>query len=342
MRKQYTFILILFLLLLREHCFSQDLTFSQFYEQPLLRNPALAGIFTGDIRVSAAYRDQWASVTVPFRTTALSIEHKFPVGKANDNLTIGTQFTEDAAGDIRLKRTQLLPAINFHKSLSDEKDTYLSLAFMGGPTFSQFDPTQIKLGDQYQGGSYNPSNPTSQLIKYSGYSYWDLATGLCFSTTFNEETRFYIAAGYSHFTKPVIRSVTGNVENFLFPKLTFNVGINGPVSDRARMIAFADYFSQNGSRQLLGGFLYGIDVEKYYDEQPFTFYMGSFMRWGDALIPVIKMDFSHITLGISYDVNISKLKVVSNSRGGLELTASYTGFLKIRNSTLDKLRCVKF
>jgi len=321
---------------------AQDLTFSQFYEQPLLRNPALSGVFTGDLRVAAAYRDQWSSFTIPFRTAALSIENKIPVGKANDVFTIAGQFSLDAAGDIQLKRTQLLPALCFHKSLSDEKDTYLSIAFMGGPVFSQFDPTLLKFGDQYVGGSYSSSNASLQPIKGNGYTYWDLNTGICFSTAFNEEGRMYIGASLSHVNNPVIHSVTGTIDNFLMPKYTFNFGINTPVSNTARIIAFADYFAQNGHRQLLGGLLYGWDIQQYYDTSPFTFYIGSFVRWNDAIIPVVKMDMNHLTIGISYDANYSKLNTVSNWRGGLEVTASYTGFLKVRNSTLDKVRCVKF
>src|SRR5476651_307448 len=165
MKKVFT----LFILLLPViFCHAQDLTFSQFYEQPLLRNPALAGVFNGDLRVSMAYRDQWGSITVPFRTTSLSIEHKIPIGQHNDVLTIGSQMTMDGAGDIRLKRTALLPVINFHKSLDDEKDTYLSLAFMGGPVSSQFDATQLKFGDQYVGGSYSASNSSAQTISNTG------------------------------------------------------------------------------------------------------------------------------------------------------------------------------
>ena len=34
----------------------QDFTFSQFQEMPLLRNPAIAGLFAGDIRIQSAYR----------------------------------------------------------------------------------------------------------------------------------------------------------------------------------------------------------------------------------------------------------------------------------------------
>ncbi len=63
--------------------FCQDIHFSQFFETPLLRNPALAGIFTGDLRVQALYRTQWNSVTVPYQTGSLNAEYKLPMG-SND------------------------------------------------------------------------------------------------------------------------------------------------------------------------------------------------------------------------------------------------------------------
>ena len=338
MKKFYTLVMMI---CIHQICMAQDFTFSQFYEQPLLRNPALSGLFNGDIRVSTAYRDQWGSITVPYRTTALSIEHKIPIGKHDDVLTAGLQMSMDGAGDIRLKRTQLLPAINFHKSLNAERDTYLSLAFMGGPVTSQFDASQLKLGDQYRDG-YSSSNASAQPILNNGYSYWDLSTGLCFSTVFENQTKFYVAAGLSHFTRPTIHSVTTTEASFLAPKLSLNIGTNGKAGDRGHFIAFADYYSQNGNHQLLGGVMYGMDLTEYDSEEPATIYAGSFLRWGDALIPVIKMDFNHMSIGVSYDANVSKLNVASNWRGGLELTASYRGFLKIRNSTLDRVRCVRF
>ena len=334
--------LLLLSLVLFHFCEAQDFTFSQFFEQPLLRNPALAGVFIGDIRVSMAYRDQWGSISVPFRTTSLSIEHKIPLGEHDDVLTIGTQMTMDGAGDIRLKRTQLLPVINFHKSLDQEKDTYLSLAFMGGPVSSQFDPSQLKFGDQYIAGSYSASNTSAQPLSAAGYHYWDMSTGLCFSTMFNNGARMYVAGGLSHFIKPTIHSLTTTVADFLAQKWTMNIGVNGVMGERGRFIGFADYLSQGGNRQLLAGALLGLEINQFDHEETPVFYIGSFIRWGDALIPVVKMDFNSMTIGISYDVNISKLNVVSNWRGGLELTATYRGFLKIRNSTLDRVRCVRF
>jgi len=336
-------ILIILFLFLALQSSSQDFTFSQFYEQPLLRNPALAGIYNGDLRISMQYRDQWGAITVPFRTASLSLENKISVGKKDDFLTMGAQMSMDGAGDIRLKRTQILPAVNYHKSLSGNKDSYLSLAFMGGPVFSQFDPTQIKFGDQYRAGSFISSNSTMQVLSGIGYNYWDLSTGISYTTEMNKGLRFYVAAGISHVNKPVIKSLATTIDDAIMPKYSFNIGLNGKINDKDYITAFVDYFSQNGSRQIIGGVLYGLSTTtNYVSEEPNIFYLGSFVRWGDAVIPVVKMSFNHMTIGVSYDVNISALKTSSNWRGGLELSMSYTNFLKIRSTSADHMRCIRF
>src|SRR5687768_17400330 len=91
------------ILLMLSACFSlqaQDINFSQFYELPLLRNPALAGFYNGDIRVTTGFRSQWGSVSVPYQTSALGVETKFGLGEAsNDYLSVGVQVTNDLAGD---------------------------------------------------------------------------------------------------------------------------------------------------------------------------------------------------------------------------------------------------
>src|SRR5687768_8740446 len=52
---------------------AQDLHFSQFLEHPSLLNPALTGA-TGHIRASASFKDQWRSVTTPYRTMGATLE----------------------------------------------------------------------------------------------------------------------------------------------------------------------------------------------------------------------------------------------------------------------------
>src|SRR5690348_12595866 len=87
---------------------AQDIHFSQFFETPLLRNPALAGIFTGDYRVQMVYRDQWRTVTNGYKTGSLNGEYKFPIGKADDFLTFGGQFLFDRAGTAALTQISVL------------------------------------------------------------------------------------------------------------------------------------------------------------------------------------------------------------------------------------------
>src|SRR5579862_4264405 len=76
--KSIKFVLYFAILGIAGPCFTQDLHFSQFFEAPLLRNPSLAGIFTGDYRVQGVYRDQWNSVTDGYRTGSFNAEYKMP------------------------------------------------------------------------------------------------------------------------------------------------------------------------------------------------------------------------------------------------------------------------
>ena len=77
--KKITTILTCFII--HSSLIAQDLNFSQFYMLPLLRNPGIAGVFEGDLRISGAYRNQWQSVTTPFRSGAMSVEYKIPFFK---------------------------------------------------------------------------------------------------------------------------------------------------------------------------------------------------------------------------------------------------------------------
>lgn len=324
---------------------AQDLTFSQFYEQPLLRNPALAGVFNGDIRVKASFRSQWASITVPFQTGALSTELKMPINNASgDWVTLGLQIAHDVAGDARLKRTALLPVVNYHKNIGGDANTYLSLAFMGGPVNTQFDPTQLKWDDQFVGGAFNPSNPTGQVFNNTGYTYWDLSTGLSFTSSLSDETRFYVGAACFHINNPKLNYYSNNGEfSVLGRKYVVNGGLTTQVSDNNRIQVYADYFNQSGTSQFLAGMLYSTELlNRYSDNKTINLNLGAFFRWNDAIIPVIGMDYLDFSLGLSYDVNVSRLKAASQLQGGFELSLTYRGGLNRRNSALDAVRCIRF
>jgi type IX secretion system PorP/SprF family membrane protein len=319
---------------------AQDFAFSQFYEMPLLRNPALAGVFDGDVRVSGVFRNQWQSVTVPFQTSAASVEMKFPTRQKDDWITGALQVTYDVAGDIQMKRAQLLPVINYHKFIGGAYDSYLSVAFMGGRVNSQFDPTKLRLDEQFVDGSFNPNNPIEQVFSRTGMAYWDLSTGITYNSGFGANGRYYIGAGLFHVNQPKIGFYTANDGVVLNRKWAFNAGLSAPTSDNNNIVLFADYFKQGSYNQMLGGVLYGVDIETHYDDDyKLAVYLGGMYRWNDAFIPVMKLDVYKLGIGLSYDMNVSKLKTASQFRGGFELTLNYKTKLTNRSADADKVRC---
>src|SRR6476620_8832720 len=154
-----------------ENSYSQDIHFSQFFEAPLLRNPSLAGIFTGDIRVQAVYRDQWNSVTNAYRTGSLNAEYKMPIGRANDFITTGLQILYDRAGTVCWVSTHILPALNYHKSLSVDRNSYLSLGFMGGLVNRHFDRSKMTTNSTYDGLG------DGETLTQTNYTYIDGTVG---------------------------------------------------------------------------------------------------------------------------------------------------------------------
>jgi type IX secretion system PorP/SprF family membrane protein len=316
---------------------SQDINFSQFYELPLLRNPALAGLFTGDLRITSAFRNQWGSVTVPYRTQALGAELKFGISSV-DYLAIGVQITNDVAGDSKLGKTAIMPTLTFHKSVNGDKDTYISVGFSGGPVQQRFDPSKLTFDDQFISGSYSATNPTRQTFTNTNITYYDASVGLLFSSVFGNDVKYYLGASYFHFTQPKVAFSAAN-DVRLNTKLMFNGGLAIPTSDMDKVILYTDVFSQGGSTQTQGGLMFKHDVVQEDVDDAFSLSAGAFVRWNDAVMPLLKLDYYNLALGLTYDVNISKLRSASNSRGGFELTASYRTFLNIRNSSAAAVRC---
>lgn len=335
---------ILFFLQCAIDSHAQDIHFSQFYDQPLLRNPALAGIFTGDIRFIAAYRNQWQSVTDPYRTFCLSSEVKLPANflGADDDFTLGLQLTNDIAGTSKFSKTQVLPTLNFHKSLSSEKNSYLSAAIMGGFVQQRFDPTKLILNDQFftnADGSFSIAPTSRQTFDNTTLTYAELSAGISYSSELGNGADYYIGLGVFNLTKPKLFYDGNQIK--LNPKFALNFGLSAPTSDADEFIFYGDYFKQGGHSTLQAGFMFGHDFE--IDEGDRKGIRGGlFYRMNDAITPVVQLELSKFTIGASYDANISKLVKASQYREGIEITLSYKTFLNIRNPDLQRTRCPKF
>ncbi|HSC39023.1 MAG TPA: PorP/SprF family type IX secretion system membrane protein, partial [Chitinophagaceae bacterium] len=205
---------------------AQDLHFSQFFEAPLLRNPSLAGIFNGDVRVQMVYRDQWNSFTNAYKTGSLNAEYKAPVGRGDDFLTIGLQLLYDKAGTVGLTTTQVMPALNYHKSLSGNKRTYLSVGFMGGLVGKSIDRSKVTTNSQFDGTAFNPALADGETFTVPKYNYFDGAFGASFNSAFgaDDANSYFIGVAYHHFNRPHT-SFYRTATDALNPKYVFSGGL---------------------------------------------------------------------------------------------------------------------
>jgi type IX secretion system PorP/SprF family membrane protein len=336
---------ILFLLLILASCagdvrlMAQDLHFSQFYEAPLLRNPSLAGLFEGDVRVQTVYRSQWNSVAFPYQTGSVNADYKFSVGKGDDFMTAGVQTMFDRAGTLALSTIQMMPAVNFHKSLSQTRSSYLSLGFMGGPVSRSLDRSKITTNNQFDGFAYNGSLPDGEVFS-SNYTYLDLNVGMSYNTTVGAQGQhlFFVGLAYHHFNKPV-NSFYRNITHL--PKWVLSGGFKLNMNPWSYITFTGDYTRQYPYQEFVAGAMYSRKIGD--DDVPtYTIHGGLYMRYKDAVIPVIKLDWRPFSLAFSYDVNISSLAVASAGRGGVEVSLSYIAFVNKDNSTRDKVKCPKF
>jgi len=319
---------------------AQDIHFSQFYEAPLLRNPALAGVFTGDYRISTIFRDQWNSFNNAYRTGSLSGEYKWAIGHANDYLTTGLEVLYDKAGTAALTTTEIMPALNYHKSLSATKPMYLAVGFMGGVVQKMLDMSKVTTNSQYNGTAYDPALPTGETIVTPNVHYLDGALGISFNTAFGRDYKntLYLGAAYFHLNRPR-NSFYQNPTIELDPKVVISAGVHTIINDYLGFTIEADHSQQGSAHETIGGVMLTYKLGDDPDNANYTFSLGSYLRWGDAIIPVVRMQSGAFTAGLSYDVNISTLGTVSQGRGGFELSLSYIGLLEHEN---PRYLCPKF
>ena len=345
MKKFILISLLTSLLLAGNICFveAQDIHFSQIFETPLLRNPALAGLFSGDIRVQTVYRSQWNSVTNAYSTSSANVEYKLPVSKSTDYVTIGGQVLYDKAGTVDLTSTHILPAINYHKSLSAARSMYLSMAVMGGYVQRSIDRSKITTNSQFNGNAYDPNMATGETFSKSSYSYFDGIAGLSFNTQLGENTdnNMFVGIAYHHFNKSKKVSFYSDYKMELMPKWVASGGLRMSTTDYSFITIEADYTTQGLNREIIGGVMYSQKLDDP-DNPKYIIHGGAYMRLNDAIIPVLKVESKPIAVAVSYDVNISGLKKVSTGRGGFEISLIFQKFLEKYNSSSDATRCPKF
>jgi type IX secretion system PorP/SprF family membrane protein len=310
--------------------FAQDIHFSQFDETQLQLNPADAGV-QHDIRVITNYKNQWQSVGSPYKTYALSGDMRLLKSKKH-HMGLGLDFFSDKSGDADLKSTQFNLSLSGIINVND--NSVISGGIMTGLAQRSIDLSGLEWGDQYNGSAYNPALPTGETATANSFNFVDLGGGVQYSfgnsemyISANNARKVNIGVSVFHPHSPSY-SFYGDKTEILHTKWVFHgdaaIGVKN-----TNLVLKPSYiiFLQGGTKEITPGltFQYILQEGSKYtgNKKPCAFSLGGYYRVEDAFIGIAKFEYANYAIGFSYDVNLSKLKTVSKTRGGFEISLRF-------------------
>ena len=156
---------------------AQDLHFSQYYNAPLLVNPANTGFNPDyDFRLGGNYRTQWATVGNPYKTMNLWGDTKLFTNRFEDGwVGMGLSILKDAAGAGSLTATSGYATIAYHQLLG--YNSLLSGGFGLGYVTKRIDASKLTFDDQWNGRFFDAKIPSNEPFTTNQASYLDLQMG---------------------------------------------------------------------------------------------------------------------------------------------------------------------
>jgi type IX secretion system PorP/SprF family membrane protein len=301
---------------------AQDIHFSQFHASPLNLNPAYTGFFNGDFRFSGIHRNQWKSVTVPYKTYsgAFDMNTAFPNSETN-KIGAGIVFNNDRAGDSEFGILEGALCTSFIKNIGGDSVHFITGGIQLGFVQESINYAKLTFDNQFNGDAFDPNIGINETFSDDKFIYFDLSAGV--SWLFRVNDRFNIGTGLAlfHINKPQM-SFMDDSQSKLNTKFSGNINSAIGLTENIFLLPGLLYSSQTTYRELNAG----ANVKFVLNKKPGRYtslYAGAWLRVKDAFILSTGIDYNNLNIGFSYDINTSDLKRASNGKGAYEISLAY-------------------
>lgn len=316
------YLLISFCFLCAASIKAQDPHFSQFFASPLTLNPAFTGKFDGTWRLAANHRDQWPSIPKAYVTTSASFD--FPILRKqipeSDVFGVGISGVTDASANNQLKLNYGSLSLSYHKALDEDGYNTIGAGFQGTYSSMSLDVSKLTFESMLTQNGFTDLSRREVLTNGNNQSYFDVNAGLLYSGSTNGENNYYIGASMYHINRPKVSFKDKNW--YMSGRVTIHAGGTFYLSDVVSLSTSAIHQIQNKASETTIGAALGLNANNDMDN-PTNVYIGSWIRFNDAIIPYIGLEIAGLRIGASYDVNVSSLKAATGNRGGSEISLIY-------------------
>jgi type IX secretion system PorP/SprF family membrane protein len=342
-RISYVLMCILFQVMCGLTLEAQDLHFSQWFNEPLLTNPANTGFIPdADYRLGANYRNQWSTVmSEPYRTMSIWGDAQVFRNRIQSGwLGLGGAILHDVAGASSLSTTEVYTSIAYHQMVG--YSSLLSIGFNTGWVNKRINTTNLKFPDQFDGKFFDTDVPTMVSIDQPNINYFDMQIGMNYAYFPNAKT--YVNAGFSiqHINSPQESFFTTDPVGYndhIAPRYIGFINGSFKTSDMVIINPMAYYTIQANASELVAGLNVAYNLSGDGEQQVIG---GLYDRPGDAIIPMIGFVYKNIRMMFSYDVTTSSLKQYNNGNGAYEFSIIRPGYYPEFNGDQHQSLCPSF
>ena len=311
--------------------FTQDFHFSQYNRTGIILNPAITGVFKGWERLTVVNRNQWLGANTQFMTSAATAELTLGKGYRNEKsyLGFGFMFLNDVGGDANfglrtggVTISGVIPINRLH-SLSAGLQTSFGNRVA--------DLSNLVFLSQWDGSAFDPSIVTGEEEGLASFNYLDAGLGIHYrygkmQTKVIRERDFSMESGFSvaHINKPRLR-YSNITSDRLYMKFQLYANFFFTFSEMSGLDINILQVKQSKHYETIGGVIFktrfkdASHVTK--QSQDSYFGIGTYAQSSGVIIPTITIDWGAFTLGLSYDISMSKIRKAYT--GSAEISLSY-------------------
>lgn len=311
---------------LRKYAIAQDLHFSQYFNSPLLINPANTGFIPdGDYRVGINYRNQWASITNnPYKTFSVFGDAQlFGDRLENGWVGIGGALLRDVAGSGNLTSTKAFGSIAYHQAVG--LGSLVSAGFNVGWINKRVDFTKLTFDNQWNGKFFDLNAPSGEGFNTNQINYFSLQAGLNYAYFPNENTYLNAGVSVSNINRPRESFISQDVADNRIQMRT-TIFLNGSFRAGDAWILNPNiYVSKMGNAMEYVG---GVNAQRDLSGDGNTqLIIGAYYRVADAVVPMVGFQQNGYKLTFNYDATASSLSAYNATRGAYEVSIIKQGLM---------------
>lgn len=310
---------------------AQDIHWSQINNNPIFQNPANSGNFDGDFRFVGNYKDQWRSVTVPFTTFSISADSRI---EKKPSFGYGFLFFHDNAGDGFFKTIEFQANGSYHLKFANNERHSIRFGLNIGINNRQVNWDLLHFDNQFNGIFFDPSLATKESYQTNQKTNISIGFGCDYSFKLSERKAINIGLSSFNINQPnqgfFTTEVKRDIRYAMYAKGIYPINLDWDILPSINA-SFQGVYSE---------LLFGSAAKYTLEKTVYVYkaiYGGIYLRNEDAFIVHAGLDYQNWFVGLSYDVNYSKLVPASNARGGFEIAVKYILNKVKRNNLIHRV-----